>query len=203
MSTFRLCFAVLILFVSGLSGCGDEDQSESDVERIAESQKIADSWMQGDKSAAGLISSEDQLKEVVKIIEEREQAEKAGSVEALPLCAGYWGDYAGGGEAPYLRNNRQYRFYWSSNCAFPAPGNDCGPDHNDNMVSIWMGPDFSRVGGYRVDGATSSMRLYLQYHVIASYLEFRATPQQTTFGNAYVCIANWMNPANLRFGRVF
>lgn len=164
-------------------------------------------WTTRDPSVLDLIADEEQLESVGKILRQWEQAKNNDvgndtreTKTELASCSGYWGTYYKGSFAELQSSG--YSYYWSPNCSMPAPGDDCGTDHNDYMVSFWMGPDYTtNMDAYRV--WTTSWTTYwdLLYHGGASFRVYISNAYGAWYGNAYVCLSNSLDPSTLRFGR--
>lgn len=134
------------------------------------------------------------------------QFEADSSMAYLSGCSGYWGTYTKLSSsttfAEYQSGSGSYSYYWSPNCSMKAPGDDCGTDHNDNMVSFWMGPDYTlNEAAYRVDATSWVTYWDLWWHGGGSYRVYTSKAYGPWYGNAYVCLSNWLDANTLRFGR--
>jgi len=127
---------------------------------------------------------------------------------SLPTCSGYWGSYRLADQAELLRGSGVYAYYWSPNCSMAiAPGTgSCPTDRSYNMVSFWMGPDYSlSQTWYRADSSVTNSSTYwdLVWHGGAAFRVYTSNAYGAWYGNAYVCLATTLDPSTLRFGREY
>ena len=200
---------IICLLVSLTCGCGNNNSENSDTAMVDEVEYIAQLWMETeDPSIVGMIKDEAQLRAVEELLLQWEFGEDTAfdpPVLYLPGCGGYWGTYRFAGKARFQDGSASYSYYWSPNCYMYAPGTDCGTDH-DYMVSFWMGPDYyGTAAAYRVDGTSAAVDIDLLWHHFhsggASFRQYTSNAYGAWYGNAYVCLSNWLSPDNLRFGR--
>lgn len=159
-----------------------------------------------------MLNDDQEIRFIADLLQKREYDELSNGdervqepqVSQLSVCSGYWGTYQFAGTAEYTSGGPSgYLYYWSPNGYFPAPGNDCGTDHNDYMVSFWMGPDYSmNEGSYRSDGTNWYTDFTLWAHGGGDYRLHTSNAYGPWYGNAYVCLSIAADPSTLRFGRV-
>lgn len=183
------------------------------IDRQAELIALVQEWIETqDDSLVQQIQNEEELRFVEDLLQQwQSETDTSGANTDPPPppmagCSGYWGTQAALSNpitfAAYKWSNSSYSYYWSPNCAMAAPGDDCGTDHNDYMVSFWMGPDYTTdEASYRVDSDTWSTYWNLLYHGGASYRVYTSNAYGPTYGNAYVCLSNSLDASTLRFGR--
>lgn len=203
-------FGFLVVFI--LAGCaGEVDKGVNlnsadaviDRDRQVELIDLAQEWVETrDDRLAQQLQDEEELRFVENVLQseqgETDDSEVDQFAPTLSTCSGYWGTYRFAGKAEYSWVSSSYSYYWSPNCYMAAPGDDCGTDHDDNMVSFWMGPDYTMTeASYRVDSDSWSTYWHLLYHGGASYRVYTSG----SYGNAYVCLSNTLDASTLRFGR--
>lgn len=179
-------------------------------DRQAELTELAQVWVETrDDSLVQQIQDEQELRFVEDLLQQWQDEVDTGSTNTDPApppiagCSGYWGTYRFATQAEYMSGSRSYSYYWSPNCYMAAPGDDCGTDHNDNMVSFWMGPDWTLTeAAYRVDTISWATYVDLLYHrLTTSGRIYMSNAYGAWYGNAYVCLSNTLDASTLRFGR--
>jgi len=151
----------------------------------------------------------------IEIVKTAQQKEKKGDdstktievgtmKKALHSCSGYWGRYIFATTAGHRFSWQGKRNYWSPNCFMDAPGGDCGPGNDDNMVSFWLGPDFTWDRyQYRRTSTSYWGRVWLMARgggvstrVYVNHINGR------WHGNAYTCVPKWVDPGSIRLIRI-
>lgn len=156
----KLSVVVVILALISIASCGEnstdtpttiQDQQMSD----QEVQIVISQLLTGDTTRFEALHSTQQEQVAQTIIEQRIYPDESvdptiGGTplmkRSLPDCGGYWTSYWVY-ESIEERNNTSGLLYETGpNCCMQAPGDDCGTDHDDYMLSFYFGRHNESIG---------------------------------------------------------